>query len=218
MKSKTIASLLASLAAASLIAGCASTGYETGTKAASNIQKAADKITKLSLQVDTTLASLNDLVNNPKPDLRPQFKTFAANMKTLQSTATDITKARMAMGAQGKEFFAKWDEEIAKINNEDIKARSQARKGEVNDRLQAIKRTYAEVEMAFKPLAADLRDVQKFLSIDLTPAGVASMKDVAAKATQHAVPVKDSLSKLGADFKALGVSMSAVAPAAPAKK
>ena len=213
---KPITTLITIIAATGLLAGCASSGYETGTKTAKNIQKAAGKITELTTQVDSTLASLNDLVGSPKPDLRPQYKTFASNLKSLESTATEITEARMAMGEKGKEFFAKWDAEIAQINNEDIKARSQSRKDEVNAKLQSIKRSYSEAEVAFKPYLADLRDVQKFLSVDLTTGGLASIKDIVGKATQHAVPLKQSLSKLAADFQSLGVSMSAVAPA-PAK-
>ncbi len=215
---KPIATFLTLSATAALLVGCASTGYQSGTKAGTNIQKAADKIAQLSKQVDITLASLNELVSQPKPDLRPQFKSYAANVKTLGALAKEITNARMKMADESKNFLAKWDAEIAQINNEDIKTRSQSRKAEVSNRLQSIKRSYAEVEMAFKPFANDLRDVEKYLSVDLTPAGVATMKDVAVKATQHAVPVRDALNKLAADFKSLGVAMSAVAPAAPAKK
>jgi len=209
---KLIPSLFAAAVAAALLAGCATSGYESGNKTATNIQKAANKISAFNGQVDTTLASLNDLVNNPKPDLRPQFKSFAAHMRSLESAGNEISRARMAMGTEGKEYLAKWDAEIAQINNEDIKARSQSRKAEVNEKLQAIKRSYAETEVAFKPFIADLRDVEKFLSVDLTTAGLASIKDVVAKATSHAAPLKQSLDKLAEDFKSLGISMATVTP------
>jgi len=213
---KQITNLLALATAVTLITGCATSGYESGTKTAKNIQKAADKIGALSKQVDVTLASLNDLVSSPKPDLRPQFKKYTADMKTIGTQAKELTKARMAMGEEGKEFFAKWDAEVAQINNEDIKTRSQARKTEVFDKLQTIKRSYAEAEAAFKPFAGDLKDIEKFLSVDLTTAGLASIKDVVTQASVHATPLKQSLDKLAGDFKSLGVAMSPVTPA-PAK-
>jgi len=213
---KQLKYILPLVAIAALLAGCATSGYESGNKTAKNIQKAADKIGALSTQVDATLAALNDLVAHPQPDLRPQFKTFTAKMKTLDNSAKEITKARMAMGDEGKEFLAKWDAEVAQINNEDIKARSENRKAEVTAKLQAIKRSYAEAEVAFKPFAGDLRDIEKYLSVDLTTGGLAAMKDVVTQASVHATPLKQSLDKLAADFKSLGVAMSAVAPA-PAK-
>jgi hypothetical protein len=50
--------------------------------------------------------------------------------------------------------------------------------------------------------------VQKFLGTDLTAGGVAAIKDVAAKATTDAVPLKESLATLSDEFKGLGISMS----------
>src|SRR5512137_492105 len=182
---KRIVTILALTTTAAFLAGCASTGYESGTKTATNIQKAADKISALNASVDTTLVALNDLVGSPKPDLRPQFKTFSSQLKTLETNAKDLTKARMAMAEQGKDFFAKWDEELAKINNEDIKSRSQARKTEVTEKIQAVKRSYAEAEVAFKPYFADLKDIETFLSVDLTKGGIDKIKEVVARATQH---------------------------------
>ena len=208
----TITSLLTAGAVLALV-GCASPGYEKGAKAAANIQEAANLIGALPGRIDQTLTALNDLVQKPAADLRPQFKTFASQLADLESSAKDISTARSNMGAQGKEFFAKWDEQLATIQNEDIKARSQSRKDEVAAKLAAIKLSYSEAAGAFKPFLADLKDVQKFLAIDLTAGGVASMKDTAAKASRDAGPLKDSLSKVAADFKSLGLAMSAVTPA-----
>jgi len=215
---KTIKLFLTVAVAATLAAGCATSGYEKGNKTAGNVQKAADQIGALTANVDSTLTALNDLVNNPKPDLRPQFKTFDSSLKSLESDAKSLEKARMSMGSEGKEFFAKWDEQIAQINNEDIKARSQSRKAEVFEKLQTIKRSYAEAEVAFKPFMSELRDVQKFLSVDLTKGGLSAINSSVTKATQSSVALKQALGKLAADFKSVGVAMSAVAPAPPAAK
>ena len=202
--------IAASLALA--FAGCASSGYQKGTKTAENIQDAANRIAALPGRIDQTLAALNDLVEKPQADLRPQFKTFSSQLTDMESEAQDIADARRNMAENGKEFFAKWDESLAKIQNEDIKARSQSRKAEVTQKLQDIKMRYTEAEVSFKPFLASLKDVQTSLSVDLTPGGVSAMKGTAAKATQNAGPLKDSISKLAAEFKALGVAMSAVAP------
>jgi len=204
-----------SVAASLLLNGCASSGYEQGNKTAANIQAAADLIAALPAQIDTTLTNLDNMVVNPQADLRPQFSQFAASVTKLESSAKDIATARRSMAENQKEFFAQWDEQLAQIKNEDIKVRSQSRKEEVNQKLLAVKRSYAEAEMAFKPFMADLKDVQKFLSVDLTTGGVAAIKDTAAKASEHAVPLKASIATLAGDFKALGVSMSSVTPQPP---
>ena len=205
-------------AAIMLAAGCASSGYDKGEKTAQNIQTAANRIAALPTLVDKTMASLDALVNKPQADLRPQFKQFNADLAEVESAAKEVGAARRSMGEKGKEFFAAWDAQLAQISNEDIKARSEARKKEVTDRLDAIKRSYTEAETAFRPFMNNLKDVQKYLSVDLTSGGVTAIKDTVAKANQEAVTLKASATKLADDFKALGVAMSSVTPAAPPAK
>jgi hypothetical protein len=215
MKTKYVQliSLAAATVAATLLAtGCASTGYDKGNITAANIQSASDRIAALPGQIDATLASLNGLVTQPQADLRPQYKEFAANVADVESAAKDLAASRSNLAARQKEFFAKWDEELAQIQNPDIKARSQGRKEQVSQQLMTIKTSYAQADIVFKPFLADLQDVQKYLSVDLTASGIAAIKDPVAKASQDAVPLKASLTKLAGDFKALGDAMSSVTP------
>jgi Skp family chaperone for outer membrane proteins len=209
--------LLSLIMAASLalgLIGCASAGYQKGSKTGANILDAANRIAAMPARIDQTVAALNELVENPQSDLRPQFKAFSAQLADMESDAQDIAAARRSMAANGKEFFAMWDEQLAQIQNEDIKTRSQSRKEEVAQKLQTVKESYAEAATSFKPFLAELKDVQKALSVDLTAGGVAAMQGTAAKATRDAGPLKDSAFKLAAEFKTLGLAMSSVTPAA----
>ena len=214
MKKNSLILNVLTLATAALLAGCASKGYEKGDKLSANIQAASTEIGALPGKIDGTLNALNDLVNKPQSDLRPAFQAFSDQLAGLTAAAQNIAGARKSMAGNGEAFLAQWDAQLAQIQNEDIKARSQARKDQVAQEMLDIKRSYAEADIAFKPFLADLQDVQKYLSVDLTPGGVGTMKDTAAKATAAAGPLKDSIAKVAADFKALGVAMSSVTPAA----
>jgi ABC-type transporter Mla subunit MlaD len=209
------AGLATCAAALVLAAGCASSGYDKGNQTAQNIQTAANRIAALPGQIDKTMASLNDLVSKPQADLRPQFKQFTANLSEVESAAKDIGAARRTMGEKSKEFFAAWDAQLAQINNEDIKARSEARKKDVADKMEAIKRSYTEAETAFRPFMNSLKDVQKYLSVDLTPGGVAAIKDTVTKANQDAAKLGETITQLAERFKSLGLAMSSVTPAPP---
>lgn len=194
-------------------AGCASSGYDKGNQTAQNIQSAANRIAALPAQINKTMASLDDIVNKPQADLRPQFKQFTANLSEVESAAKDIAAARRTMGEKSKDFFAAWDAQLAQINNEDIKARSEARKKDVADKMEAIKRSYAEAETAFRPFMSELKDVQKYLSVDLTTGGVAAIKNTVTKADQDAAKLGETITQLAEQFKALGLAMSSVTPA-----
>jgi hypothetical protein len=148
------------------------------------------------------------LVSNPYPDLRKQFAKFNDAVNDLGDSEKDIAGKAGEMKAQGADYFASWDKESAQIQNEDIRSRSETRRNEVASRFDRISQQYDETKAAFRPFMSDLRDVQKFLSTDLTTGGLAAIKDTAAKATRDAVPVKKSLDNLSDDFKNLGLSMS----------
>jgi hypothetical protein len=211
MKNKSIIpNLIACVAAIGLVAGCASTGNDKAASTASALTKSSGMITKGNALVDKSLTALNDLVNNPKPDLRKQFKTFNSSVDGLGSTAKDVGGKAAEMKSQGAAYFKKWDQEAAKMQNEDIRNRSEARKNEVAAKFGRISLQYDETKAAFAPFMSDLRDVQKFLSTDLTAGGLSAIKDVAAKANRDALPLKTALGKLSDEFKGLGLSMSPI--------
>jgi hypothetical protein len=200
---------LATLATAvGLITGCASDNYKNSASTAASLNQASGMINKANTHIDESLADLNDLVANPAPDLRKQFDRFNHALDELGVSSKDIACKDGEMKSQGADYFAKWDKESARIQNEDIRSRSETRRSEVSARFNRIGQQYNETEIAFQPFLSDLRDVQKFLSTDLTAGGLAAIKDSAAKAARDAVPLKESLAKLSEEFRSLGLSMS----------
>lgn len=205
---KLIVSLFAAAVAAGFVTGCATNNYNKSADTGAALTKSADMITKGSAQIDSSLAALNDLVSNPQPDLRNQYQAYVAAVDALDATSKNVASENEAMKTEGAAYFDEWDKEIATIQNEDIRSRSEARRSEVAARFVRISAQYDETRNAFLPYMSDLRDVQKYLSNDLTSGGLAAIKDVAAKATADAAPVKESLASLSEQFKGLGLSMS----------
>jgi len=190
------------------ITGCASDNYNRSANTAATLTASSSMITKGNTLIDESLADLNDLVSNPYPDLRKQFDRFNDAVNDLGVSAKDIASKAKEMKSQGADYFAKWDKELALIQNEDIRNRSETRRNEVASRFDRISQQYDEAKTVLRPFMSDLRDVQKFLSTDLTAGGLVAIKDTAAKATRDAEPVKESLSRLSDEFKSLGLSMS----------
>ena len=195
------------------ITGCATDNYKQSADTAAALNRSSATITKGNTLIDETLADLNDLVSNPYPDLRKQFKRFNDAVNDLDGSAKDIANKAGDMKSQGADYFAGWDKESAQIQNEDIRRRSEIRRNEVVARFNLMSQHYDETTTAFRPLMSDLHDVQRFLSTDLTAGGLVAIKDTASKATRDAVPVKESLGRLSDEFKSLGLSMSPVAAA-----
>jgi len=195
------------------LAGCASSdNYKKGDTAGTGLKEAASAIAAGEIKIQGALTALTNLVSSQQGDLVPKFEKFNTAVTDLQSTAQEVKDRVAAMRQAGNEYFKQWDQQAAAIKNEDIKGRSEARKQEMQAKFDAVKRSYAEVQIAFGPFNRDLKDIQTALGTDLTAGGLNAIKGVAEKANQNGQVLKTSVAQLSAHFKDLGVAMSALIP------
>ena len=210
---KTLISLVAIAACGVLVTGCISTGYEKAGTTSTSLRDAAQGIDNALGPLDAVVAALSDLVTNPGPDITPQFQKYSAAVSNLESLANEVSSREAAMRLQGAAYFQKWDEELAKIQNDDIQTRSLDRKNEVAARFAKVRVSYAQTTANFAPFMSDLKDIRTALATDLTAGGLASVKGLASKANDKVLPLRESLISLSTDFKNLGVSLSTATPA-----
>jgi uncharacterized protein (DUF3084 family) len=197
------------VALATAVAGCASSdNYKQASKTSTSLQEAADKIAVGNAKIDTTLGSLNDLVNNPQGDMVGKFNRYSACVDDLQSSSQQINNSVSDMKADSDSYFKNWDDQLATINNEDIKNRSEQRKQDVESKFSNIKQGYSETQKAFQPFMSDLKDIQTALRTDLTTGGISSVQSAAAKANADGATLKSSMGRLADQFRSLGVSMA----------
>lgn len=208
-------SLSASLAVAVLLlSGCASnSGYHKADDTSSTIQRTAQEVHKGNGQIDSALFALSSLVNSPAADLKPQFEKYKTAVTKLESLSDDVNTRAADMQAQGNAYFRNWDAELAKIQNEDIRSRSTDRKNAVSARFDRVRSSYVQTKSSFAPFLSDLKDIRTALSTDLTTGGVASIRSTANRANSNVTPLRESLTNLETDFRALGVSLSSENPA-----
>ena len=209
---KTITLLCSFIVISALVSGCGTRGYNRADTAASSIQRASLRIDKGASQVEIALATLTDLVDNPAADLKPQFIRFNASVNDLESLSKDVAGKSATMQNKGSAYFQKWDEELARIQTEDIRSRSAARKTEVMQGFERVQANYQNTSVTLAPFLARLGDIRTALSTDLTPAGLDSIRGSVGSAKMEGASVQQSLRSLAADFKNLGVSLSPAVP------
>lgn len=200
------------IATALFLTGCSSPGYKKAATSSSSIQRAAETIDAGIKQMDAVLGSLSDLLNNPAANLKPQFNRFNANLNDLEGLAQDVNNKAVDMEKAGAAYFKEWDADLAKIQNEEIRARSAERRNEVAGRFERLRSRYELVRTVLTPFMSDLRDIRTALSADLTTGGLVAIKGVADKAVQDAQPLRDALSNVATGFKDMGVALSSQLP------
>lgn len=211
-KIKFLTTHLTLATALAVLAGCASKSFDKGTATANATQSAAVAVSQTSTKVTDVLGALNDLTFKSQGDLRKQYDTFVAataNLnKSIETLGTKVASMRDAAAA----YSANWSNQLALINGTELRQKSLDRMTEVTTHLKDMDASYLEVKNSLSPFMTDLKDIQTFLGTDLTAGGLATVKDVVSKTKVDAVPLRDSIKKLGTNFSSLGASLSPILP------
>ena len=190
--------------------GCRTSTYKRGEMAARSLQNAATEVQIQSQQLSLTMSSLEDLVNKPGADLRPQFKLFSENLDRLEASARRNDKAAEAALKKNALYLASWDLQITNMNYEVVRSRSEARRTEVGERFKSVHNHYREARTAMQPLLTYLKDIRRALGSDLTRGGLQSVKPIVANARENAQRVQTSLTKLTSELADSGARLSSV--------
>ena len=206
MKNHTTTIALTAILA--LSAGCASVGYKQAQDTSASLQQAAESIHESIAPMETVLVTLNDLVKNPGEDITQQFESFSSAVSTLQASAKEVTDHAQSMQADGEAYFANWESELDKIENNQIKVNSRERKNAVAKEFTQVSDRYARTAARLRPFVSNLTDIRTVLATDLTAGGLESIRGQLRGANAEAESLRESLMELSSDFRELGVSLS----------
>jgi uncharacterized coiled-coil DUF342 family protein len=219
MKNKCI-SLIAlattALASAAVLTGCGTTsGYKQADKTGAGIAEFRDEIVNGKKAIDATMQSLSDIAATANTDPRKAFGQFSKDVSNLESTANKVRKRAQSMQQQGQTYFKQWEKELAEVNNPDIRNLAAERRAKLQETFESIRKYSEPLKAQFDPWMADLKDLQKYLSNDLTIGGVDAAKDLFRKATHEGLEVQKSMDALVAELNTVAATIT---PAKAAKK
>jgi hypothetical protein len=136
---------------------------------------------------------------------------FSETVDQLEVASRRSDAAASRVDRSGAAYFQNWDKELAVMNFDAIRERSEARKAEVVNHFEQVKRRYAEAQSTMQPFIAYLKDIRKALGTDLTPAGLNAMKAATENANANGAKVQSALTNLAAELSSSGANMSSMA-------
>jgi chromosome segregation ATPase len=181
------------LGTAAFLGGCATTGMDRSVKASNSIKEVDREIRKMSVQIDVTAASLYTLVNTGKPDLKKSFKSYTDNLADLDKEGTKVLKRVEEMKLRNKEYFEEWEKEGDAFTNSEIRELSTERRNRLAEIYARVPAAASGIKGTYHAYLTDLKEIQKFLSTDLTPKGIEAITPVANKSVQDMDSLKMSL-------------------------
>lgn len=176
-----------------LLAGCATAGYQRADRTAQSMDSARQNMAQMSESIDKTTASLRSLINREGGDLRPAFRDYSSNVQQLRAISERTIANAERMREQGLSYFREWQGQLQKIRTDELQSISQERLEAARDDYEAIRDSLWRARQAYAPYIRDLTDIERFLSVDLTPGAVERLRPTADRAINASDNVKREL-------------------------
>ncbi|PKN12364.1 MAG: hypothetical protein CVU69_07720 [Deltaproteobacteria bacterium HGW-Deltaproteobacteria-4] len=144
-------------------------------------------------QIDTTAASLDAVLSPGQSDLKKSFTSYSDNVVELEKTGDKVLKYMAEMKVNTKEYFAEWAKEGNTYTNPRLRELSEERQNKLADIYAQVSAANEGVQESYQAYITDLKEIQMYLSNDLTPNGIASVTPIAQKSVQDLVDLKASL-------------------------
>jgi len=181
------------LGTVSFLGGCATTGMDRSVKTSNSIREVDSEIRKMIVQIDVTAASLDAVVTTGQPNLKKTFDKYSDNVENLDKEGKRVIKRLEEMKVRSNEYFAEWEKEGDAFTNSEIRELSTERRTKLAASYARVPAAGAGIKGTYNAYLTDLKEIQKYLSTDLTPKGVEGITPVANKSVQDLDALKQSL-------------------------
>jgi hypothetical protein len=128
-----------------------------------------------------------------QPDLKKAFDTYSADLAKLDSQGKQVIKRIEEMKLQSTEYFAEWEKRGDAYTNPQIRELSDERRKKLAEIYAQVPATSEGVKRAYLYYLTDLKEIQIYLSNNLTPKGVEAITPVTQKSAQDRDALKTSL-------------------------
>jgi F0F1-type ATP synthase membrane subunit b/b' len=119
------------------------------------------------------------------------------------------------MKARGKQYFDQWEKDLAGVNDPEIRKLAEERRAKLQAAFGNIKTSMEPARDQFNAWLANLKDLQKYLSQDLTIGGIDAAKELIGKSKKEGAEVQQTLDTVIAE---LNTVVATITPAKAKKK
>ena len=173
-------------------------------------------------QLDITTAAMNTLAKSGNADVQSNYDKFCTEYAKLQSRADTCRSRSNDLKARTQAYFDQWNKQ-AEVQNADLRRRATQQRAEAEQTFSTIKTEIELARLSFDPYMSQLKDISAYLKDNKSPAAVATVNDISAKATADAGEVNKHLDAVLAGINNImsasgeGTTVPAAATTSPTK-
>jgi hypothetical protein len=189
-------------------AGCSSTGIQRSEKATTTMETMDNDAKQAATQLDATGVSLDALMTPGQSDVKRAFNSCTDNISRIERLEQAFAIHADEMKARGTEYFREWQKEDNKYSNAQIRELSEQRRAELGETYGRIATASIDVKQPFKAYVSDVKEIQIYLSNDLTTKGIEAISPISRKAISDGDNLKSALRNLQVAIEKAKAEMS----------
>ena len=205
--------LLLPLGFAFLLCGCATTGYQHASEVRSAIGEARAVMVNMQRELDATATAVQNLASNDVTNLQAPYQVFSRAVDDLSNQLEKLSPRIQSIRERGDSYVQAWQEDLGSYQSLDIRANSAARRNEVLESFRKLNTELQAAEASLHPVLMSLKDMQLYLSTDLTASGVTSIQQQFGRISTQIADAQQRLQSLVADLDRVSTELSPVKPA-----
>lgn len=177
-----------------------------------NILQLRDNVKATRVALNRTTDSLNRIPS--APNAQEAYASFSIELADFKKLSAKTLHDSADVRNRGRDLFAQWDLETRSIANPEIRAIAERRRAALQTSYNEMLPPLLTARADLTGVSSDLSDLQKALSLDLTPAGIAAVKNPIETANRKAAASAGSLDAFAANLDRIAAELpsAAVAP------
>lgn len=177
-----------------------------------NLLQLRDNVKSTRVALNRTTDALNRLP--AAPNALEAYTAFGAEFAHFKKLSDKTLQESADVRQQGNLLFAQWEQEARSIHNAEIRAIAEQRRATLQSAYNAMITPLLAARADLTEVTGTLADMQKALSLDLTPAGVAAVKKPIEQIDRQAATSSASLDAFAVELDKIAAALPAptVAP------
>ena len=151
---------------------------------------------------------MDQLSSASAANLPKTYKTFTNQVSQTVSQGDAARRRANQMRDRWQQYIASWEKEIDQLSTPELRAKAAERRQAVRQNYDRLRDAARAMDQAYQPFLTQLRDIQKSLSLDLTPAGVKAAQPAFEHAHQTGADLRQTITSFMAEID----HMMAVSP------
>ena len=189
----SIRSIPVALLSLAMATGCVASGHTRAVKTADRLDNLSSALEEVRASVNSSATTLSALVAKKGEDPTLTFQQFEDAVQSLKRARKRVDGHLAGVRTDADAYFNTWKEQAATINDEDLKERSEERRVELSEAVDRVTEAVRPACEKVDTYMASLHDTLKYLSIDLSPQGIASIDGRAKAAAKSAKSIDESM-------------------------